>query len=155
MKDSLVLNDTYFGNLTIKGIKEIELGGTISLAPVTWGWFCLVVFIALMMFYKYYKRKEFMRENAYIFNFVEKVQLESIDETSIYKMIKIIAKKKYSLSSSQNFKIIQILDPENKFFNKNLDEDFFDSIYTSKNMNNDKLLLIKEQTLNWMRSLVS
>ncbi|WP_127716936.1 hypothetical protein [Halobacteriovorax sp. HLS] len=89
-----VLEGKYFGNLTVKGIKEVSLDYDFSFFPIAWGWYILFLIGLFFLLAKYFKRKRFEKENRYILDYIEYINTNEVNLYELSKILHITHKKK-------------------------------------------------------------
>ena len=109
-----VIEDEFFGNLTVKGIKEITFVNDWTFTPLTWGWYALILLTILTVFWiKQVKKKRVIREKLIndSISFVNRENTNVVDAISSLK----ICLNQYSQESS--IEALSIKDKKFKVLN--------------------------------------
>ncbi|EPZ50759.1 hypothetical protein M902_3103 [Bacteriovorax sp. BAL6_X] len=104
-KATETINHEYFGNLSIKGIKEIEVNmKPVSMAPKTWGWSVLsLIAIGLIFYYIYKTLLYYKKYGAYVRVYKGLSNDDTIQD--IYLLYKKISKLRFDYRIDDSFLI--------------------------------------------------
>ncbi|MFG1486953.1 hypothetical protein [Halobacteriovorax sp. RZ-2] len=143
-KATETINHEYFGNLSIKGIKEIE--GSVkptAMLPKTWGWPVIFIIVIGLVFYFIYQKLIYMKKyGPYIRVYKRLTKEDSIQD--IYLLYKRISKISFGHRIDDRF----LLNSAKGEYTKAEQESLNNYLYQSQALDEELEVSLKKRMLS-------